>query len=981
MASDKRNVKKNLINVVKNYKYLSPFKTLISFHKLIKDLEEIAMSDIGYKSNYSKDLLNQIKDRPEFIDGIDNLDVIRDNQDLIKNLLADLFPTALTLNEIKAITLPFHDFTFNYSERFKKILEDVGMPFDISIIDMNVHQFYIMNCTLILNGYYNQNLDFGKPLFCEIPDKKGIIKHYRILYNADFLEIYPTESTRFLTQTEIEELIDNYDNIDLWEKAFPHNSWFLKGFAIISLVDVTVESAVSNLKSNLLKSDAEKSKLDGSYDSIFRSVFKIPDLKVGFTFYDEEEGMFVRPPFNAGKLKSFTLLDTKEADCKNALCGCTFESLIENNKPFIIPNVSDYIAIKGNNQFTTHLLNQNIQSFLLAPVVKDNKFLGLIELASPTNRVLNSINSNKLELILPSIYDTIEKSNIDMINQLEAIIQKEYTAIHPSVYWKFKKEAKNYFNSNIPIKDYTFKEIIFKDVYPLYGQIDIKGSSANRNSAIINDLKEQINQIIIIIEVLNFDKKIEIVEQKKFELQSFRLELDEPFKNASEQIIHHYIETEIHSFLKNGVFNKKTETLVNDYFNKLDPITGMFYQTRKDFDDTIMSINKKLSIILDNKQKQAQEIFPHYYERFKTDGVEHNLYIGASIEPNKVYNSMYLHNLRLWQLETLCEMELEHHTLKATLPYTLDVTSLILAFSSPISIRFRMDEKRFDVDGSYNARYEVVKKRIDKAFVKNSDERITQKEKITIVYSNSTEEKEYVKYIKYLQHKDVLESEIEKLEVEDLQGVSGLKALRVKVKHNDNPLLIEAATFITTLFKERLDSKYLYHNLQHTKSVVMGIETICIAEEIDREEIDILLFAAWFHDAGYIDGIENHEKNSIKIALEFLQDKNISDNIQQKVIDLILATRFNFIPKNKLEKIIKDADNAHLATENYLTSLEQLRKEWEMSINKKYSNSDWFILNIEFLKKHQYHTEFAQKEWQILKERNLKLIEKKLENI
>jgi hypothetical protein len=40
-----------------------------------------------------------------------------------------------------------------------------------------------------------------------------------------------------------------------------------------------------------------------------------------------------------------------------------------------------------------------------------------------------------------------------------------------------------------------------------------------------------------------------------------------------------------------------------------------------------------------------------------------------------------------------------------------------------------MDEKRFDVDGTYNARYEVVKKRIDKANIKGTKERITQKRK------------------------------------------------------------------------------------------------------------------------------------------------------------------------------------------------------------------------------------------------------------
>lgn len=966
--------------MIQNYKYISPFKILISFHKLIEGLEQIALSDIDYRSNYAKGLLSQIKDKPEFRDGIDNLKVIENNQDLIKYLLADLFPTALTHHEIKAVTLPFYNITFNYSERFKKIVNDVDVSFDMSIRDMDEHQFYVMNCTLILNAYYNQNIDFGKPLFYDIPDKNGILKHYKILYNADFLEIFPTENTKFLNQTEIEELIDNYDNLELWKKAFPEGSWNLKGFAIVSLVDVTVENAVSNLKSNLLKSDSDKAELNESFESIFRSVLKIPDLKIGFTFYDEEEDLFMKPPFSNENLKSFILLNEKEADCKNALCGCSYENLIENKKHFIIPNVKEYAFLQNNNLFSNHLIKQGVQSFLLAPVIKDKKLLGLIELASPTVRALNSVNANKLELILPYLSDTVEKKTNDMINQMEAIIQKEYTSIHKSVYWKFKKEAKNYFYSDSAREDYNFKEIVFKEVYPLYGQIDIKGSSENRISAIVNDLKLQINHLIEIINILNSDKKISVIEQKKFELESFLREFEQPFKNELEQIIHHYIESEIHSFLKNMVSYKSTKKIINDYFNKIDEKTGMFYQTRKDFEDTIMSINKKMATILDAKQAQAQEIFPHYYERFKTDGVEHNLYIGASIEPNKEYNPMYLHNLRLWQLETLSEMELEHHKLKSSLPYSLDVTSLILAFSSPISIRFRMDEKRFDVDGSYNARYEVVKKRIDKAFVKNSNERITQKGKITIVYSNISEENEYVKYIKYLQHKNILEDEIEKLEVEDLQAVSGLKALRVKVKHEDNTILQEAEVFVTKLFQERLDTKFLFHNLDHTKSVVLGIETLCKAEKLDEETTTVLLLSGWFHDSGYVECYDNHEKQSVNIALEFLNAKNIAVGIKEKVANLIMATKFDYTPSNIQENIIKDADNVHLANKNYPNILEKLREEWEQSINKKYSNQDWYHLNVDFLKRHQYYTKFAKDNWQNLKELNLNIIEQKLQN-
>ena len=60
--------------------------------------------------------------------------------------------------------------------------------------------------------------------------------------------------------------------------------------------------------------------------------------------------------------------------------------------------------------------------------------------------------------------------------------------MHPSVLWVFEREARKF------ISDYdsdglaSFKDIVFKDVYPLYGQIDIVASSDARNEAIQKDL-------------------------------------------------------------------------------------------------------------------------------------------------------------------------------------------------------------------------------------------------------------------------------------------------------------------------------------------------------------------------------------------------------------------------------------------------------------------------------------------------------------
>jgi hypothetical protein len=173
------------INIFKD----SPFKTL-SFHKLIESLEEIALSNIDYRSNYAKAVLKEIAPVAEFRNGIENLSTIENNKTLIKYLLADLFLTSLTNNEIKAV-IPFQKLTFNYSERFKKILNAAG-DFDLTIRDFSDDQFYVLSCILILNSYYQQ-FDYNKPLFYDIPNSDGIISHYRILYNVDFIEIYPTE--------------------------------------------------------------------------------------------------------------------------------------------------------------------------------------------------------------------------------------------------------------------------------------------------------------------------------------------------------------------------------------------------------------------------------------------------------------------------------------------------------------------------------------------------------------------------------------------------------------------------------------------------------------------------------------------------------------------------------------------------------------------------------------------------------------------
>ena len=174
-------------------------------------------------------------------------------------------------------------------------------------------------------------------------------------------------------------------------------------------------------------------------------------------------------------------------------------------------------------------------------------------------------------------------------------------------------------------------------------------------------------------------------------------------------------------------------------------------------------------------------MFPHYFELYKTDGVEHEIYVGDSLVKDNNFCPLYIKNLRLWQLMTMCEVVQKSNELTPTMELQLETAHLILVQDIPLTIRFRMDEKRFDVDGAYNIRYEMVKKRIDKAEIQKTSERLTQPGMIAIVYNQPKEYDEYLGYIEYLQHAGLVEGEIEHHDLKQMQGVSGLKAIRFKV--------------------------------------------------------------------------------------------------------------------------------------------------------------------------------------------------------
>ena len=97
---------------------------------------------------------------------------------------------------------------------------------------------------------------------------------------------------------------------------------------------------------------------------------------------------------------------------------------------------------------------------------------------------------------------------------------------------------------------------------------------------------------------------------------------------------------------------------IETYRAALEPSLGVLYRKRKDFEESIFRINEAISAYLDEEEETAQSFFPHYFEKMKTDGVDHTIYIGASMVEDRKFDQLYLKNLRLWQLMVMlrCRM-------------------------------------------------------------------------------------------------------------------------------------------------------------------------------------------------------------------------------------------------------------------------------------------------------------------------------------
>jgi GAF domain-containing protein len=601
--------------------------------------------------------------------------------------------------------------------------------------------------TVILDRLYGMPMRLDAAMVMTVVDPAdGREKQFRLDMDFRFCRIDVCPSCTGLPEmgeADRARIMERLGDIDVLTRLLPPSAFSFEGFVVIRLVEVSREHTVAELKEALTAVDTltEVSKLARVQEGVRRMLGK-EDCEIVLVAVQDQQVLQLHSNSDECDFEGFKRSSLDEFH------GSLF---LEAHQSGAARVISDLATAPGDSAAERAMRQGGIRSVLYVPLVLNGEKVGGLLLQSGRVGGFSPIDVINLGEVLQSFAIALARGMANFEARVKAIIQEQYTAIHPAVEWKFRRAAVDRLMAGDECAGADSQKIDFENVWPLYSVSDIRSSSHFRNEAIRADLLRQLGLAGAAVAAARAARPLPYLDELDYRLGQHAGRLADGLSSGDEIELLNFLTHEVEPAMAGlDGFGPATDAACAAYRAAIHPEHRSVYDKRRDFDESVTRINRTISAFVDRLQPEAQAMFPHYFDKNSTDGVDMNMYIGPSLVPDGSWKPMYLKNLRLWQFIIMCRIAHLAWKLRDQLPLPLQTTHLLVVQDMPISILFNQDEKRFAVDGAYNIRYEIMKKRIDKAVVKGSGERLTQPDRIAIVYSQHSEAAEYERYVRYL---------------------------------------------------------------------------------------------------------------------------------------------------------------------------------------------------------------------------------------
>jgi hypothetical protein len=747
------------------FRYAFSLHWELSFKPYLNFIEsQIAQSNNVIYKSYLKSIAAILYDNPKLLEPIKDWSILDDFKDLIELIHVNHIPS-FGNNHLYAIGTPSAPMNFfSYSSAFKKLIMDDEGSLKLRMHDGFVNEEYArrMYKDILSRCYGVSDIieDPSQTLLRLTDSSEGFKRYFHFITNNQFVHINYSGTLPELNPQWIEYANGNIESLTDIDVQLPLDRFGLEGFILFTVKDETVSESLKQLSDNVATMHTLSRK--DTFIQIknnTRSLLQKKDLEVGILpLIDVNRKIFYHKSFNYSSILFKILQKHLSTSALNEFLGKFIEMCAESYEfPIqIFKETSNEVS----KELRSYLEEEGVKSFSIIPVFHQQDMVGVIELASYVAEHITIDDVRKIESAMPMFSEFIVYQTNKLHEQMESFIMHNYTAIQSVVEWKFNEVA---WNTMQKAPNAKLPDISFKQLTPFYGAIDIKNSSLSRQKALRKDSK---NHLTKVEKILSKYGDTELTSQ--LHLNQWKESIKNPLADEQELSLRLFIE-------------KASQDLLENYPDAEEEM-DFLHEEEINYEQSLFSINNALKDVLDTQEQKLKKSIPVYFDKFRTDGWEYSIYAGQSLSPDIVVEPEMILKIKEWELETMLNMGIIAASLHDILPYKLETTQLILAHTSPLDIRFRADEHRFDVEGSYSIRYEVIKKRIDKVRVRNTEERLTQPNKIAIVYLYTYEIEVYLTCIQSYIGQGLLTNEVEYLDLEDLQGVVGLKAIRVTIK-------------------------------------------------------------------------------------------------------------------------------------------------------------------------------------------------------
>jgi hypothetical protein len=773
-----------LLSALTSLGWAFPFERELSLRPLIAFWEETVAPEKSLRGRLARDLQDEVRRAPELSGPINDLSVLTRHHELVDALMAAVFPTVSWQQDHAAALIPFELRSFYATPSFERDLTgaDGKLQGRLSVDKEAIARFRLLNAySLALARIYGISFPVDYPIIFTVEDRETRLdRHFKIAFDGRFTDVEPAGTLPALAPDVRARLEARAGDFKALAAVFPPGSVRFRGFTVFRALDVTDQEVLSSLKRDLI--DKESIVSSARFDTLqtrLQTLLRRPDLRLGLAAI---EGDRVLELSSGASCEHPCIFADSVHRTLSDYDGSVYHRASIEGKPLFI---EDLAAYPDRTAIEQNMLDNGVRSLVVSPLHYQDATIGTLLLTSPRPGDLNSLQAPRIHEVLPLFSMAVKRSADELDMRVQAFIKEKCTAIHPVVEWRFRKAVFDGLERtvlNATASPSEMEAIVFSDVHPLYAIADIRGSSTQRSAAIQADLLAQLALARDVLRAAHDARPLPILDQLTHRIDTYSPEIGVSLRSGDEMAIIGFLRTEIEArFDHLQSFGTGVRERIEAYRRAVDPRVGAIYAKRRDFDESVTRITEAISSYIDLEEQAAQAMYPHYFEKQQTDGVDYSIYVGGSLLEEGAFDPLYLKNLRLWQLMVACGVAIRAERLKDQLATPLEVTNLILVQHAPLSIRFRFDEKRFDVDGAYNVRYEIIKKRIDKAVIRGTAERLTQPGQVALVYSHPSEAHEWREYIDYLQTLGYLARDVEELELEELPGAQGLRALRVRV--------------------------------------------------------------------------------------------------------------------------------------------------------------------------------------------------------